>query len=139
VSRHRHGTLGKGNCKSLPSCFEQGLRQGFVPIRKIHRVQISVRQWTRRWIHTRIQVRKNELVGKHYSLPCVTCLTYIFNYELEVGRLFHGWNSEPKCPSKVGQGGLRSMTQREEKKKFQFMKKREIQEMGGGVNEYNLR
>jgi hypothetical protein len=26
VSRYRHGTLGKGNCKPLPLCFEQGMR-----------------------------------------------------------------------------------------------------------------
>jgi hypothetical protein len=32
---------------------------------------------------------KKELVEKHQSLPCVACLTYIFNYGSNVGRLFN--------------------------------------------------
>jgi hypothetical protein len=46
VTRRRHGTLGKGNRKPLPSCFEQG-HERFVPIREIHRVPNRIQQWTR--------------------------------------------------------------------------------------------
>jgi hypothetical protein len=34
-----HGHLGKDNWKPLPPCFQQGLPEGFVPIRGVHGLQ----------------------------------------------------------------------------------------------------